>query len=269
MKNGNSSDYLMTFGGHLEVLRQILFRILGVSCVVSILVFCCKEITWNILLAPSEWDFVTYSLFEKVLHAVGISGFGFDEFHVKLIATDLSSQFMNHLVTSIYFGLLAASPYILYALFHFVSPALFYNERKYSVRVVIAVYFLFIVGILINYFILFPVSFRFLGTYSVSERIESTITLDSYVSTFMTLSLLMGVVFQLPVVSFVLAKMGIVNAPMLIKYRKHAFLIILIIAAIITPGQDIVSLSLVSFPLYMLYELSILIIKRVQIKRCS
>ena len=118
----------------------------------------------------------------------------------------------------------------LYGLFRFVFPALFENEA------IVAVYFLFIIGILLSYYVLFPISFRFLGTYSVSSRVESTITLDSYISTFTTLTLLMGVVFQLPVISFILGKMGIINAGLFSKCRKHAFLIILTLAAIITPG---------------------------------
>jgi len=169
---------------------------------------------------------------------------------------------MTHLTTSIYIGLLVASPYILYELFRFVSPALYDNERRYSVRAIFAVYFLFMVGVLVSYFLLFPISFRFLGTYSVAERIHSTITLDSYVSTFTTLTLLMGVVFQLPVVAYVLGRLGIVNAPMLARYRKHAFLVIMTVAAIITPGQDILTLSLVTLPLYLLYEVSIRVVKR-------
>ena len=260
-KKDNGSD-LMTFGGHLEVFRQIIFRILAVGGIVSVAVFCFKEATWDMLLAPSEWDFVTYRWIERMAQAVGMEDFHFSEFHVKLIATDLSSQFMTHLTTSVYLGLLVVSPYILYELFRFVSPALFENERKYSVKAIVAVYVLFIVGMLVSYYMLFPISFRFLGTYSVSARVESTITLDSYVSTFVTLALLMGVVFQLPVISFVLGKMGVVDAYMLSRYRKHAFLAILTVAAIITPGQDILSLALVSLPLYLLYELSILIVRR-------
>lgn len=263
MRQKGGNDGLMTFGGHLEVLRGILFRVLGVSCAAAITVFCLKDITWRVLLAPSEWDFVTYSWIERLADAVGMDGFHFDRFCVKLIATDLTSQFMTHLTTSVYLGLLAASPYILYELFRFVSPALFDNERRYSVRVIVAVYVLFMLGVLISYYVLFPISFRFLGTYSVSAKVESAITLDSYVSTFVTLTLMMGVVFQLPVISFVLAKMGVVNAGVLTRYRKHAFIAILTVAAIITPGQDILSLTLVSLPLYLLYELSIFIVHRV------
>ena len=262
MKRKNEPEGLMTFGGHLEVLRRMIFRILGASISIAIVVFCLKDITWELLLAPSEWDFATYTWIERMMHRIGITDFHFQEFHVKLIATNLTSQFMTHLTTSVYIGLLVSSPYILYELFRFVSPALFENERKYSVKAIVAIYFLFVIGALISYYILFPISFRFLGTYSVSSRVESTITLDCYISTFTTLTLLMGVVFQLPVISFILGKMGIINAGMLSKYRKHAFLVILTVAAIITPGQDILSLVLVTFPLYLLYEISILVVKR-------
>lgn len=267
MRQKGSNDGLMTFGGHLEVLRRVLFRVLGVSGTATVIVFCLKDITWRMLLAPSEWNFVTYSWIECIAHAVGMDDFVFPRFHVKLIATDLTSQFMTHLTTSVYIGLLIASPYILYELFRFVSPALFENERKYSVRVITAVYMLFVAGVLVSYYVLFPISFRFLGTYSVSDKVESTITIDSYVSTLTTLTLLMGVVFQLPVISFVLGKMGIVNAYMLSKYRKHAFIVILTLAAIITPGQDVLSLTLVSLPLYLLYEVSIFIVGKVGNRR--
>ncbi|MBO4963417.1 MAG: twin-arginine translocase subunit TatC, partial [Prevotella sp.] len=175
----------------------------------------------------------------------------------------LSSQFMTHITTAVYLGLLGASPYILYELFCFTSPALYENERRYSVQVVVTVYALFLLGVLMSYYVLFPISFRFLGTYSVAERVHSTITLDSYVSTFTTLTLVMGVVFQLPVIAFVLAKMGIVASDMLSSYRKHAFLLIMIVAAVITP-PDLMTLVLVTIPLYFLYEISIVIVRRVE-----
>ncbi len=259
MPNNNQSGELLTFGGHLEVLRQMLFRIIAVVAVFAAIVFCFKEQTWNLLLAPSEWNFVTYRILEDIMQWVGI-GFKFEEFHVELIATELSSQFMTHLSTAVYLGLLAASPYILYELFRFVSPALYENEQKYSVRVAGIIYGMFILGVLMSYFVLFPISFRFLGTYSVAEKVRSTITLDSYISTFVSLTLVMGLVFQLPIIAFFLGKMGIITSQMLSTYRKHAFVIIMIIAAIITP-PDVMTLILVTIPLYMLYELSIRVIK--------
>lgn len=254
----------MTFGEHLEVLRQMLFRVLAVSGVNTLLVFCLKKITWQLLLAPSEWDFCTYRWIERAMQYMSID-FHFNPFHVDMISTNLSSQFMTHMTTSIYIGLLVTSPYILYELFRFISPALYENERKYSVLVAGIIYVLFIHGVLMSYFVLFPISFRFLGTYSVSERVVSNITLDSYISTFVSLTFVMGVVFQLPVIAFFLGKMGIVTSNTLAKYRKQSFIIIMLVAAIITP-PDLMTLILVAIPLYLLYEISIRVMKWVEPK---
>ena len=253
---------LLTFGGHLEVFRQMLFRILGVAGLMAAVIFCFKDITWGILMAPSEWDFCTYRWLETTMQAIGID-FRFEEFHVDMIATDLSSQFMTHITTAVYLGLLGASPYILYELFRFISPALYENERKYSVQVAGIIYVLFLLGVLMSYFVLFPISFRFLGTYSVSARVVSNITLDSYISTFVSLTLVMGVVFQLPVIAFFLGKLGFVSSELLSKYRKHSFIVIMLVAAIITP-PDLMTLILVTIPLYMLYEVSIRVMKWVE-----
>lgn len=261
MTKENDSN-LMTFGGHLEVLRRMLFRIIAVAGTLSVIVFLCKETTWKMLLAPSEYDFTTYQFIEKIISSFGIQ-FHFEKFHVDLIATDLSSQFMTHITTSVYLGLLGASPYILYELFRFVSPALYENERKHSIAVATIIYLLFVVGVLMSYYILFPVSFRFLGTYSVSENIRSTITLDSYIETFTTLTFIMGIVFQLPVIMFFLAKLGFISSQLLAKYRKHALIIIMLVAAIITP-PDLMTLVLVTIPLYLLYEVSVRIARFVE-----
>lgn len=256
------NNELLTFGGHLEVLRQMLFRVLGVVAVIAVVVFCFKDTTWRLLLAPSEWDFCTYRWLERAMQAMGFD-FHFEEFHVSMIATDLSSQFMTHITTAVYLGLLGASPYILYELFRFISPALYENERKYSVQVAGIIYVLFLLGVLMSYFVLFPISFRFLGTYSVSAKVVSNITLDSYVSTFVSLTLVMGVVFQLPVIAFFLGKMGVVTSSMLAEYRKHSFVVIMMVAAIITP-PDLMTLILVTIPLYLLYEVSIRVVKWVE-----
>lgn len=261
MTKVNDSN-LMTFGGHLEVFRRMLFRIIAVTGTLSLIVFSSKETIWRILLAPSECNFITYTLIENVVTLCGYD-FHFEKFHVDLIATDLSSQFMTHITTSVYLGLLGASPYILFELFRFVSPALYENEKKHSGSVAIIIYLLFIVGVLMSYYILFPISFRFLGTYSVSENIRNTITLDSYIETFTTLTFIMGIVFQLPVIMFFLAKMGFISSQLLAKYRKHALIIIMFVAAIITP-PDLMTLVLVTIPLYLLYEVSVRIAKFVE-----
>lgn len=258
----SENNEMLTFGGHLEVLRKMLFRVLAVAGVIAVAVFCFKDATFRLLLAPGEYDFCTYRWIERLIQLCGYD-FHFSEYHIDLIATDLSSQFMTHITTSCILGLLGASPYILYELFKFVSPALYENERKYSVRIVISIYILFVAGVLMSYFVLFPISFRFLGTYSVAAKVHSTITLDSYISTFTTLTFVMGVVFQLPIIAFILGKMEIVTSEMLGSYRRHAFLVICLVAAIITP-PDIMTLIVVAIPLYLLYEFSIRIVKRVE-----
>lgn len=232
---------------------------LGVTGTIAVVVFCFKDTTWQLLLAPSEWNFCTYRWLETAMQAIGID-FHFEEYHINLIATDLSSQFMTHISTAVYLGLLWASPYILYELFRFISPALYENERRYSVQVAGIIYLLFVIGVLMSYFVLFPISFRFLGTYSVSARVVSNITLDSYISTFVSLTLVMGLVFQLPIIAFFLGKMGVVTSSMLAGYRKHAFIVIMLLAAIITP-PDLMTLILVTIPLYLLYEVSIRVVK--------
>lgn len=261
-KKSDSDGNLLTFGGHLEVFRQMLFRIIGMAGVLAVVIFCFKDTTWQLLLAPSEWDFCTYRWMENAMQTVGFD-FHFNEFHVEMIATDLSSQFMSHISTALYLGVLGASPYILYELFRFISPALYESERKYSVQIATIIYAMFILGVLMSYFVLFPISFRFLGTYSVSAKVVNNITLDSYISTFTSLTLVMGLVFQLPVVAFFLGKLGFISSEMLSKYRKHSFLIIMLVAAIITP-PDLMTLFLVTIPLYILYEVSIRVVKWVE-----
>ena len=257
----SSDNDNQTFGSHLEVLRQMLFRILGISLILAIVVFIFKDFVWDILLAPSKYNFVTYRGIEHCLQGLGFD-FHFSPFEVDFITTELSSQFMLHMSTSFYLGILISSPYILYELFRFIVPALYDNERKYAKRFVYIVYMLFVLGVLLSYFVIFPIAFRFLGTYNIQESITGMVSLNSYVSTFTSLTLVMGAVFQLPVIAYILAKLGIADFKMLAKYRKHSLLIITIVSAFITP-PDIMSCILVTLPLYLLYELSILIAKRV------
>ncbi|MBD5176885.1 MAG: twin-arginine translocase subunit TatC [Bacteroidales bacterium] len=251
---------MLTFGGHLEVLRKMLFRIIAVVVVMASIIFCFKQETFAILLAPSKFDFCTFGFMEKIMLDLGMD-FHFEEFHIPLISTDLSAQFMTHITVSCILGVLLASPYILFELFRFISPALYDSERRYSVLVAVIIYALFIIGLLMSYYVIFPISFRFLANYQVDESIKSTITLDSYISTFTTLMFMMGIVFQLPVFAFVLGRMGFIDADLLRGYRAYAFVLIMIIAAIITP-PDIFTLLIVTIPIYALYELSIVVLKR-------
>ena len=257
------AEGMMTMGGHLEVLRRMLFRIAGVILVMGIAIFCFKDETFDILLAPHTSDFITFRWVEHLMALVGMD-FAFEPYDVSLISTELAAQFMTHISTSCYLAFLFTSPYILFELFRFVSPALYENEKRYSLIVVFVVYILFTMGLLMSYFVIFPISFQFLATYQVDSEISNTITLTSYISTFTTLTLMMGVVFQLPVVAFILGKIGIVDSGLLKYYRRHAIIVIAIIAAVITPTTDIFTLLLVTLPIYLLYELSIFVVRRVE-----
>ena len=257
----DSSQELLTMGGHLEVLRKMLFRILFVALFLAIVIFVFREQTFRIILAPRDSNFVFYRGVEWLLQALGIN-YHFEAFNIELISTDLSAQFMLHITTSLYLAILLASPYIVFELFRFISPALYDNEKKYSVPIVVVIYILFAVGITMTYFILFPFSFRFLGTYQVEESVRNTITLSSYITTLISMSLVMGLVFQLPVLAYILGKMGLISYELLARYRKWALMLILTLSAIITP-PDIFTLVMVAIPLYLLYEVSILILRKI------
>jgi sec-independent protein translocase protein TatC len=153
-------------------------------------------------------------------------------------------------------------PYVLYELYGFISPALRENEKKHTTAIVTWSYLLFMMGVVLNYFIIFPLAFRFLGTYQVSADVPNIITLASYIDMLTTLTLLMGIMFELPILSWFLAKLGMINANFMKQYRRHAFVAILVVGAVITPTTDIFTLLLVAAPIYLLYELSINIVRR-------
>ncbi len=261
-KNSSAQDTsagLMTFGEHLEVFRKMLFRIIAVVAVLGIVIFCAKNTTFSLLLAPGNSDFWTYRAIETLANQVAGVDFHFEPYRIQLINTDLSSQFMTHVSTSLYLALLFASPYVVVELYRFIAPALYENERRYSVSVALSVFVLFMSGVLMSYYVLFPFALRFLGTYQVAAEVVNQINLSSYISTFVTLTLLMGLVFQIPVLSFFLAKLGVLTADFMKRYRRHAVIVIAVIAAIITP-PDVFTCCMVIVPMYGLYELSILIV---------
>lgn len=249
----------MTFWEHLDALRAAIIKILTVTVVFGIVAFFFKEQLFALVLAPKEPGFVTY----KVLYALSaLTGSeAEDVFHVQLVSTGLAQQFVIHMKTAMCAGVILSSPYALYQLFRFVSPALYAHERRYVVRVVGYGYLLFLVGVAVSYFVVFPLTFRFLGTYQVSGEVANMITLDSYISTLMTLTLSMGIVFEIPVLSWMFAKLGFLSAAFMRRYRKHAVVLILSVAAVITPTSDVFTLLAVSAPMYLLFELSILIVQ--------
>ena len=239
----------MTFWDHLDELRSVIIRSVVVTVVAAAVAFCLKEQLFEIVLAPRTSDFITFRLM------------GVEPFSIHLMNTGLTEQFMTHLKTAMYAGVLVALPYIVYLLFGFVSPALYDNERKYATLLCTSGYLMFMLGTLLNYFLIFPLTVKFLGTYQVSEDVANMLTLQSYMDTLLMMNLVMGIVFELPVVSGILGRMGLVNATMMRSMRRHAIVAILVIAAIITPTTDAFTLFIVALPIWLLYELSILIVK--------
>ena len=240
-----AQEKMLGFWEHLDELRWTILRSLGVVVVFAVVAFCLKDWLFAVVLAPHTSNFITFSMM------------GAEPFSLHLVNTALTEQFMTHMRTACYVGLLCALPYVLYELFRFVSPGLYQNERRYAVWIVGAAYVMFLVGTLVCYFIIFPLTVRFLGTYQVSSDVENMLTLNSYMDTFFTLCLLIGVVFELPVVSFILGRLHIVNGRLMRRFRRHAVVAILVVAAIITPTTDVFTLLVVSLPIWLLYELSI------------
>lgn len=252
----------MTFWDHLEVLRRIILRILAIAAAVAVAAFCFKDLLFRIILAPSKSGFVTYRIFANLARRLGADASSLLDFNVDLFSNMLTAQFMTHMKMAFCFALLLTVPYIIYELYGFVAPALRSEERKYSTTVIVWSYLLFMMGVLLNYFLIFPLAFRFLGTYQVSSDVPNVITLTSYTDMLLTLTIMMGVMFELPILSWFLAKLGILNVTFMHKYRRHAILVIFIVAAIITPTTDVFTLTLVAIPIYLLYEASIMVVRK-------
>lgn len=233
----------------------------------GIIAYLFKEELFTVILAPKQDDFITYRIFHLIWNRLSLPEVNSGIFSVKLINTGLAEQFIIHVKTALYVGLLCASPYILYLLFRFVSPALYTKEKKYALRMVGGGYAMFITGAALNYLIIFPLTFRFLGTYQVSIEVENMISLHSYMDTLLMMNLMIGIVFEIPILCWLLALSGFISAPFMRPYRRHATITILIIAAIITPTSDVFTLSLVAMPMFLLYELSILLVKRTVSKK--
>ncbi len=242
------SKQAATFWEHLDVLRWTIIRSLVVVVAFAVVAFCLKDWLFRVVLAPTTSDFVTFRLM------------GAAPFSIHLVNTGLTEQFMTHIRTAVYAGLLCASPYVLYQLFRFVSPGLYDNERHAAHWIVGSAYIMFMLGTLVCYFIIFPLTVRFLGTYQVSTDVTNMLTLQSYIDTLIPMCLVIGVIFELPVVCAILGRMGLISGGLMRSYRRHAVVVILIVAAIITPTTDIFTLLVVSLPIWLLYEVSILLV---------
>jgi len=257
----------MSFLEHLEELRWVIIKSLFAIVVGGTIAFFFRQFIFdNIILIPRTPEFITNKILCKIGAMINSQGLCINQNPVELQNITMGGQFNMHIRVAIISGFIISFPYIFYQFWNFVAPALKPNERKYARSAIIYSSLLFIIGILFGYFILLPFSIDFLTSYSVSEQIENKINFVSYVTNITSVVLACGIIFELPIVVYFLASVGILTSEIMKKYWKHAIVIILVIAAIITP-PDVVSQVLVSLPLFLLYLASILIAKKIEIKR--
>jgi sec-independent protein translocase protein TatC len=234
---------------------------LFVIVVGMIVAFLAKDMVFGrIILAPLDDSFVLYRGLQWLLTRVGLPAP--DAFSMELINIDLAAQFFIHLKISFWAGFVVSIPYILYLLWGFLAPALYASEKRAVKGAFLFGGGMFLVGLLMAYFLIFPLTLRFLGTYQVSETVANQISLQSYIAMFIRLCLMMGLVFEMPTLAAVLSRIGVLTRAWMKQYRKHAVVVLLILAAVITPTGDAFTLCLVGIPMYLLYELSILVCKK-------
>ena len=253
----------MTFWDHLDELRKVLFRVIGIWFVLAIGYFIAMPYLFDhVILAPCHNDFIFYDLLRHIGQALDLTDdFFTQEFQVKLVNINLAAPFFIHMSTAFWMSVVTAMPYLFFEVWRFIGPALYPNEKKGVRKALTVGTVMFFVGVLLGYFMVYPLTLRFLSTYQLSSEVENILSLNSYIDNFMMLILCMGLAFELPLVTWLLSLLGVVNKSFLHKYRRHAVVIIVIAAAIITPTGDPFTLSVVAIPLYLLYEMSILMIK--------
>ena len=263
--NTSESGAEMSFLQHLEELRWHLVRSAAVIVIIGIAAFCVPNFIFDtVIFGPLEQDFITYKALCSLGHKMGAGDVMCIEVRPQQLQTlSASEQFFNHMWISFLCGLILGFPFLLWELWKFVKPALKDKEiGPVKVFIVIASV-LFLVGISFGYFLLFPMSYNFLVSYEVSQKVVTNNTFDDYVSLISTMTLVAGIIFELPVLVYFLTKMTLISPEFMRKYRKHAVVVILIAAAVITPSPDVTSQMIVAVPMYLLYEVSIFVSKSV------
>lgn len=247
----------MTFWDHVDVLRGVLIKMAVTIAVASVAVFIAMPwIFDSVILAPCKGSFPLYGWFDSLASVVGEESFSATDFSVTLINTQLASQFFIHLSLSFQLALIITFPILIYQLWSFVAPGLYPHERRNATSAFLFGNLLFYLGVATAYFLIFPLTLRFLADYQLSEMIPNTITLDSYMENFMSILLVMGITFEIPLLTWALGRFGILNRSFFNYYRRHAIVVLVIAAAVITPTSDPFTLLAVFLPLYLLWELS-------------
>jgi sec-independent protein translocase protein TatC len=277
-EKGKSMQSEMSFFEHLEALRWHIIRTALFILVFAIVAFAYFKtiIFHDIILAPTRVDFWTYRMMCQMgngLHSVfsfiNPDDFCVHAFKFNLINTEMAGQFTLQLNTSIMIGLIMGIPYLLFELWRFIRPALHENERKAASGFVFYASFLFFLGVAFGYYIVTPLSVRFFATYNVSDTITNYFDVDNYISSITWLTLLAGIVFQLPMVAYILSSLTIVSAKFMRRTRRYATVLILMLAAIITPSPDALTMLVVAAPLFLLYEFSIVVASFVERRRAK
>ncbi len=254
----------MSFLDHLEELRWHIMRSLASIVVFTIAAWIFRnEIFGIIIMGPTRVDFLTNQLLCRVADMTGLAGLCMQKAEFILQSREVSGQFMMALTQSIIVGLLFAFPYAFYEVWRFIKPGLKQKELRAARGAVFWVSLLFFTGVAFGYFVVAPMAINFLANFKLDPSIQNQFDINDYISLLSMLTLACGITFQLPMIAFVLSQVGILTPSFMREYRKHALIVILILAAIITPSPDIISQLLVAFPLFGLYEISILVSGRV------
>ncbi len=262
-KDNKPKEKVMTFWDHLDELRWHIMRSLVVVVILAIVAFANRVIIFDyIILAPSNSNFITNRILCRLGDILSMSALCLKDMKLQIISIKMSGQFLTHMYISVVVGFILAFPYVLWEIWRFIKPAMKENERKYSAGGVFISSLLFTTGILFSYFIIVPLTINFLGTYQVSASVYNQISLSSYINTVVSVTFSVGVVFELPILVYFLTKIGILTPDFMKKNRKYMYVIMLILAAIITP-PDMFSQILVVMPLIVLYEFSIGVSNRV------
>ena len=253
----------MSFFEHIEELRWHLMRAAASVLIVMVVVFLLKDFVFRqVILGPTSPDFITYRIICKYFPDVC-----FYPQHLQIITRDIQEQFLSHIKVSMWLGFIVAFPYILFELWRFIRPGLYKKEIKAAKGMVFLCSMLFLSGVAFGYFIITPVAVTFLSSYSVSPEIANTTTLAALVNSITMFTLPVGLIFETPIILYFLAKIGLVSSSFLTQYRRHAIVVIVIVAAVITPSPDVFSQMMVAIPLYLLYEVSIIVVKRIDRER--
>lgn len=263
----------MSFWDHLDVLRGVLLRAAALLMVLAVLLFLMMpEIFDRFILAPCRPDFPVYGWIDRIASADLLrlgGGEGMDRVSIELVNINLTSQFMLHLSVSFWLAFLLAIPALLFLLWRFIAPGLYEAERRPISVALISGSLMFFCGVAFSYLVVFPITLRFLAGYQLSSLVPNVISIDSYMDTLIGISMAMGLVFEIPMVTWVLGRLHILTRESVMRYRRHAVVALLVLAAVITPTGDPFTLCVVFVPLYLLWEVSILVLPKMVLDRAS